>query len=126
MGTRVDGKVLRATYKQPGASAHGIIDFDPLERQGAKKGFQVGVQASKRLQGREPARKAQNELQGSNMTSKMRSEGLQKVLVFVNLTDLQHLKNAGIPSLFLTTWRLRSARQPGNSKIGRCALFVDR
>ena len=76
-----------------------IIDFDPLERQGAKKGPRCASRSPKG---------SQNGLQGSKMTSKMKSQGLQKVMVFANLTDLRHLKNAGIPSLFMTTWRLRS------------------
>ena len=69
------------------------------------------------------------------MRSKLKSRGLQKVKVFANLTDLQHLKNRSILSLFFTKWRLLSGaeytirfpQRTGNLKIGeRCVLFVDR
>ena len=58
-----------------------------------------------------------------------------KEKAFANLTDLQHLKNAGIPYLVSlhgacalgAEYTIRSPRQTGNLKIGeRCVLFVGR
>ena len=64
----------------------------------------------KRVSGGRPSQKRlpKKGLQGCKMTSKMTSQGFQQVKGFANLTDLEHLKNASIPSMFLTTWRLRS------------------
>ena len=76
-----------------------IINFGTLNPQGAQNGPRWASRAPKGCP---------NELQRCKMRSKMTSRGLQKEEVFANLTDLQHLKNASIPSLFLTTWRLRS------------------
>ena len=76
-----------------------IINFSTLDRQGAQNGPRWASRAPKGCP---------TGLQGSKMRSKMTSQGLQKEKVFANLTDLQHLKNAGIPSSFFTVWRLRS------------------
>ena len=60
---------------------------------------QTGAKKGPRWASR-PPKGCPHGLQRCKMTSKMRFRDLQKTRIFANLTDLQHLNNVNIPSLW--------------------------